>query len=175
MHGPQSPLFVLRQTGRIMFMRGSPERLLYSRRTMIVALLLAVLLSGAARMVYFGDHLTFAILWAFAKTTMFMLWMVLLTAKVARLRLASMMLSLVLISLCIDGVYLLTGPLPLGEARTLLGRVWGLSALYGMASVVGWALRKPLGTGAMQATGYLAAVVGLDMAFRHLYATMAAA
>ncbi len=161
-------------TLRIMYQRGSPERILYSRKLMIVCLLLALAVSGLARVLYFGDHIPFAILWVFAKTTMFMLWVVLLTAKVARLRLATMMLSLVLISLVVDSVYILLSPLPLGELANPIAWIWGASALYGMGSVVAWARRQSLLQGLTQAGGYLAVFMGLDLAFRHLYSIMAA-
>lgn len=157
-----------------MYVRGSPERILYSRRLMIVCLLLALVLSGLARHLYFSDHMPFAILWVFAKTTMFMLWMVLLAAKVARLRLATMMLSLVLISLVVDMGYVVLSPLPLGELRRVVAWIWGASALYGIGSVVAWARRQSLLQGLTQGAGYLVVFMGLDLAFRHLYSIIAA-
>ena len=161
-------------TLRIMYLRGSPERILYSRQLMIVSLLLALVVSGCARYLYFDDHIPFATLWVFAKTTMFMLWMVLLTAKVARLRLATMMLSLVLISLVVDVGYVLLSPLPLGGLADSVAWIWGASALYGIGSVVAWARRQSLLQGLTQGAGYLAVFMGLDLAFRHLYSIMAA-
>lgn len=165
---------------RIVFLRGSPERIYYTRRLFRGALALAVLASVLVQIYYFGDHLVFVILRVFAELVMFMLMITLLTAKIARFRLARMMLVLVLISLLTDTLLLLMSPLGAAgiwsaQAAQYAAYLLGAIALYGAASVVAWGLSKPLFQGAGVMALYVAAVVGLDMAFRHLYQIMAGA
>jgi len=162
---------------RVVFLRGSPERIYYTRRLFIGALLCAVTLSASAQWLYFGDHVVFVILRVFAEIMPFMLMMVLLTAKIARFRLARMMLVLVLISALADALLLLISPLtwfadPAVQAG--IGYMVGAAAIYGCASVVAWGLNRPLSHGAGVIGLYVAAAVGLDLAFRHLYQIMAA-
>ena len=164
---------------RVVFLRGSPERIFYTRKRFIVGLLAAVLFSGLVQAFYFGDHLVFVILRVFAELTMFMLAMVLLTRKIPRFRLAYMMLALVFISVFIDGCLLALSPL-FGNGAAMGGEItryiaWGLGAigLYGASSTVAWGMRLPINQGALVMALYVAAAVGLDMAFRSLYATMA--
>lgn len=159
---------------RIIFLRGSPERILYSRRLFLVVLVAAVAASALVQIYYFRDHTTFVILRVFAELTVFMVWMVLLTAKVARLRLASLMLVLLLISLFGDSVLLLLSPLPLADVARPLGLIWGIALLYGAGNATSWALRKPLSHGCLQSGLYGLFVVGLDLAFRGLYEIVAA-
>jgi hypothetical protein len=109
----------------------------------------------------------------FAELTVFMVWMVLLTAKVARLRLASLMLVLLLISLFGDSVLLLLSPLPLADVARPLGLIWGIALLYGAGNATSWALRKPLSHGCLQSGLYGLFAVGLDLAFRGLYEIVA--
>ena len=157
---------------RMMLLRGSPERILYSRKLFIASLLSALLLSGLAQWLFHGDRPEFVILRVFAETTMFMVWIVLLTAKVARLRLASMMLSLVLMSALIDALLALLGlVLPVG-VRVFVSAAAGAVLLYGGASVLAWALRKELLYGGMHVAGYAIAVYALDASFRHLFGMM---
>ena len=168
-----SAALTLQSLMRIMFLRGSPERILYSRKLFIGALASALLASGVLQFFGYGDHLVFVILRVFAEITMFMLWMVFMTAKVARLRLANMMLVLMMISLIVDIVTtLVLLPTPM-EVRTSIGIVIGLVAAYGVSNVVAWALRKPVHIGALYFGLYYAAVTGLDLAFRGLYGVMA--
>ena len=170
----QGYLGIPRQLVRILFLRGSPERILYARSTMLWSLAAAVLASAAARLAYFDDPYIFVLLWVFAKLTMFMLWMTLLTARVVRLRLANAMLCLVLASLAYDVVLLLLSPLPLGELAGPAAWLWAAAIAYGAGNIAAWALRKPLTHGLAQVAGYYAAFIGLDLAFRHLYSIMAA-
>ena len=163
---------------RIIFLRGSPERINYDRRLFIVVLLGAVAASAAAQTLYFGDHVAFTILRVFAEVTMFMVMMVLLTAKIPRFRLARMMLALVLISLLCDSLLILLSPITgLGllesSQATYIAWLVALPAIYGAASVLAWRLRKVFAHGLGVFILYVAAVVGLDMAFRHLYQIMA--
>ena len=106
--------------------------------------------------------------------------MTLLTAKIARFRLARMMLVLVLISLLTDTLMLVLSPvggagLWSPQAAQYVAYLLAALALYGAASVVAWGLNKPLYRGAGVIGLYVLAVVGLDMAFRHLYQIMAGA
>lgn len=168
-----SAALTLQSLMRIMFLRGSPERILYSRKLFIGALVSALFASGLLQFFGYGDHLVFMILRVFAEITMFMLWMVFMTAKVARLRLANMMLILMMISVLVDSFTtfaLLPTPL---ELRNTVGVVIGLIAAYGVSNVVAWALRKPIHIGALYFALYYAAVTGLDLAFRGLYEVMA--
>ena len=102
---------------RVIFLRGSPERVYYTRRRFIVALLLAVAVSALVQWFYHGDHLVFVILRVFAELTMFMLTMVFLTRRVARFRLAYLMLVLVLISLFADTFLLALAPASAGRRQ----------------------------------------------------------
>jgi len=169
---------LLVSVGRVVFMRGSPERIYYTRRLFIGALLGAVAASGVAQWLYFGDHLAFVILRVFAELMPFMLMMVLLTARIARFRLARVMLVLVLISLIADGLLLLISPavqvFDPAVAQHVLAYAVAAVASYGAASVVAWGLNKPLVRGAGVIAMYVAATLGLDLAFRHLYQIMAA-
>ena len=165
--------------GRIVFLRGSPERIYYTRRLFIVSLLLAVSASAAVQLLLFDDGLVFTLLRVFAELTMFMLMMVILTAKIARFRLARMMLVLVLISLLAD--MLLAGVGTGVSYRSAAAQVvdaiaYGVSAvaLYGAANVLAWGLQRPLLWGAGGMLLYVAAASGLDAAFRGLYQIMAA-
>ena len=163
---------------RIVFLRGSPERIYYTRRLFIVALLLAVLASAAAQFLYHGDHVVFVILRVFAELTLFMMMMVLLTAKIGRFRLARMMLALVLISLLADTVLVLLSALPLPEMEQLhdvLAYAVAAAALYGGASAMSWGLSRPLWTAVAYMAGYVVAVLALNGAFRHLYGMYAGA
>lgn len=165
--------------GRIVFLRGSPERIYYTRRLFIVSLLLAVLASAAVQMVLFADHVVFVILRVFAELTMFMLMMVMLTAKIARFRLARMMLVLVLINLLADMLLVLAGAaVSYRTAGTQLvdgvAYVVGAIALYGAGSAMAWGLQRQLMFGVGVMLLYVAAVTGLDLAFRGLYEVMAA-
>ncbi len=163
----------LQGLAKVVFLRGSPERIFYTRRRFIVSLLLAVAASAAVQAFYFNDHLVFVILRVFAELTMFMLAIVFLTRKIARFRLAYAMFVLVLISLAADLVLIvLSVPVP-ESVRGGVGYGVGLVALYGASNTVAWGLRKPLHHGAGVMALYVAAVVGLDSAFRSLYQTMA--
>lgn len=159
---------------RIVFLRGSPERIRYDRWLFIVSLVLALCASGLVQHLFFGDHLIFALLRVFAEVTMFMLMIVLLTAKVGRLRLANLMLVLVLINLLMDIVLLLCAPLPDSQITALLPYTLGLAAFYGGSSCVKWALRSSHLKGAGYLGVYLVAAIGLDLVFRNLYNIMAA-
>ena len=156
-------------TFRVMLLRGSPERVHYSRPRFLVGLALAILASGLVEWLVYGDHIVFIILRLFAELTMFMLAVTLLTAKVARFRLAYAMLLLVWISVFTDTLLLLAAPFELGDAAHTLGFVMGLIALYGAGNVTAWALRKPLVQGVMVMVVYAVAVIGLDLAFQTLY------
>ena len=129
---------------RIVFKRGSPERLYYTRRLFIVTLLLALVTSAAVQYFYFADHITFVVLRVFAEITCFMVMMVLLTAKIARFRLARMMLVLVLLNLVADTLLLCLAPLQLLDGSLLETvklapvLVLGAIAVYGAGSVVAW-------------------------------------
>ena len=174
---------LLNSVFRIVFLRGSPERIYYTRRLGVVALLCAVLASGCAQWLYFDDHFVFVLLRVFAEVTLFMLMMVVLTAKIARFRLARMMLVLVIISLLTDIVLVLLSPvfslewLNVDHARDYaqyLGYGFGLVATYGAASVLSWGLHKPWVSGAMVIGAYIVGVVALNAGFRHLYQIIAA-
>ena len=133
--------------GRIAFFRGSPERIYYTRRLFIVSLLLAVCASALVQWVLFADHLVFVILRVFAEITMFMVMMVLLTAKIARFRLARMMLVLVLLNLFVDGVLVLMGMVVSyrnTDPQVVDVLVYGLSAvaIYGAGSAMAWGLQR---------------------------------
>ncbi len=154
---------------RIVFLRGSPERIYYTRRLFIVSLLLAVAASAAAQVLYHGDHVVFVILRVFAEVTIFMMMMVLFTAKVGRFRLARMMLVLVLISLLADSVLVVLSPLPLGEMGPAVAYAVGAVAFYGASSAMTWGLSRPLWQAAAYLLGYVVAVYFLDNAFRYLY------
>jgi hypothetical protein len=163
--------------GRIVFLRGSPERIYYTRRLFIVSLFLAVLASAAVQLLLFDDHLVFMLLRIFSELTMFMLMMVVLTAKIARFRLARMMLVLVLISLLADILLSAVGTVfsyrtAATQAVDAIAYAVGIVAMYGAASVVAWGLQRSLPMGAGVMLLYLAAVLGLDMAFRGLYQIM---
>ncbi len=165
--------------GRIVFLRGSPERIYYTRRLFIVSLLLAVVASAAVQAVLFNDHVVFVILRVFAEMTMFMLMMVVLTAKIARFRLARMMLVLVLISLIADVLLTVVGAgvsYRNADPELVDGIAYVVSAvaLYGASSVIAWGLKRPLWFGAGVMALYVVAAVGLDLAFRGLYEVMAA-
>ena len=160
---------------RIVFLRGSPERVYYTRRLFIVALVLAIAASAATQALLFGDHLTFVVLRVFSELTMFMLMMVLLTAKVARFRLVRMGLALVLISLFADLLLIALSPmLQTNGAGLLAFGVAGL-ALYGAANALAWSLRKGILNGLTYVGLYAVGVQGLDYAFRSLYQMMATA
>lgn len=168
------PAAMMQSLLRIMFLRGSPERILYSRKLFIVALLSALVASALLQWFGYGDHLVFVILRVFAEITMFMLWMVFMTSKVARLRLANMMLVLMMISVLVDVITLLVLiPAP-EEVSVQIGILFGVAAAYGVSNVVAWALRKPIHIGALYFALYYAAATGLDLAFRGLYGIMVA-
>ena len=169
---------LLTSVGHIVFLRGSPERLYYTRRLFIVSLLLALVASAAAQFLYFGDPFVFVILRVFAEVTLFMLMIVLLTAKIARFRLARMMLVLVLISLFADLILVvLSVGIPQAQVTAPLGRTvsWAVGgvALYGAGSVLAWGLRRSYFWGLGVIILYVVAVLALDSAFRELYAVMA--
>ncbi len=163
---------------RVILLRGSPERVHYSRRRFVVALLLAVAASAGAQVLFHEDHVVFVILRVFAELTMFMLAMVLLTARVARFRLAYVMLLLVMISLAADAVLMLLSGLfvitPVYTARYLLLAAVSLTAWYGAGSVMAWGLRAPLSRGLLVMAAYLAAATVIDLSFRWLYDLVAA-
>ncbi|NKC01624.1 MAG: hypothetical protein GKR90_24415 [Pseudomonadales bacterium] len=160
---------------RILFQRGSPERILYARKLFIASLFGAIAASALLQHFVYLDHLVFVILRIFAELTMFMLWIVFLTAKVARLRLANMMLVLLLISILVDLTTLVLGLVTPVEWRIWLGIGVGAIASYGVGNVVGWALRNPIQIGMLHFYGYIAVVTALDLSFRGLYNTMVGA
>ncbi len=161
---------LLRSLLRILFQGGSPERILYSRHLFLATLGAAIVASALAQWLAHHDHLVFVILRVFAELTMFMLWMVFLTAKVARLRLANMGLVLLMISVLVDVVTILAATAL--EAK-VVSVVVGLVVFYGVANVVAWAMRKPIQIGAIHFALYLAAVSGLEFAFRHFFSIVA--
>ncbi len=154
---------------RVVFLRGSPERVHYSQRRFIVSLLLAIIASAAAQFLYFGDHVVFVILRVFAELTMFMLTMVVLTSRIPRFRLAYLMLILVLISLFADMLLLLLSPLPLGDAHMGIAWLVGGVALYGASSATAWGLKKPIQQGVLVMGVYVLLVLAINVAFRALY------
>lgn len=161
---------------RILFLRGSPERILYTRSMAIVGLVVAVCLSTAAQLVFFQDHMVFAILRVFAEVTMFMLWIVLLTAKVAWLRLANTMLVLVWASVLMDAALVLVGVLfsATGAMASYAAYLWSAGILYGAVNVVAWALRQRglFNQAWLHVGGYVVAVWAVDGVFRYLYGMM---
>lgn len=159
---------------RVIFLRGSPERVFYTRPRFIWGLLLASVASGLVGLYFYHDHLVFVILRVFAKLTMFMLTIVFLTRKIARFRLAYMMLVLVLISLLIDVVLLVLASFWPDAWRTTTGIALGACAFYGAANTFAWGLRKPISHGAFVALLYVAAALALEHAFRGLYNVMLA-
>ncbi len=160
---------------RIAFLRGSPERIYYTRRLFLFSLLLAVLASAVAQYLYHGDHVVFVILRVFAELTMFMLFIVLMTAKIARFRLARMMLPMVLISLLMDVVLILLSPLPLAGVSDYVAFALGAAAGYGASSCLAWGLKARLWQAGCYVAVYVVAVHGLDAAFRHLFGMYAGA
>jgi hypothetical protein len=170
---------LLRSVGRIVFKRGSPERIYYTRRLFIVSLLLALLASGAVQYLWFSDHLVFVVLRVFAEVTMFMVMIVLLTAKIARFRLARMMLVLVLISLLADMLLVLASPIASlvnlqPELKNLAAYVIAAVAMYGAGNVLAWGLQRTYLFGIGTVLLYVIATVALDQTFRGLYEVMAA-
>ena len=159
---------------RVVLLRGSPERVHYSRRRFIVALILAVLASAGVQVLFYEQHVVFTILRVFAELMMFMFTMVFLTAKVERFRLSYAMLLLVLISLFADCLLLLIAGFSLANYANPIGLLIAAIAFYGASNTVAWALHKPLGGGLLVMAGYVAAVTGLDVAFRFLYEIAAA-
>lgn len=166
---------------RVMLLRGSPERILYDRWLLRIGLGYALIASMAVQWIWHGDGVVFVILQVFAEVTLFMLWMVLLTAKIGRLRLASLIMVLVWMSALADSVLVLAGipaalgvPVQMEAVRQILSVLIGVVLLYGASNAVSWGLRKPIPQGALQAFGYAAAVWGLVLAFQTLFNTMAA-
>lgn len=163
-------LAFLKSLARIVFLRGSPERILYDRRLFWLGLTLALVFSALAEATFHQQHLVFVILRVFAETTLFMLWMVLLTAKVARMRLASLMLVLVWINGLGDVLLVLLSPLGLDPAvRMTVSAVLGGILIYGAANAVAWALRGRLSRGVLHAGLYAGAVWALVLSFQALY------
>ena len=160
---------------RIVFLRGSPERIYYTRRLFIAALFIALAASAGAQALFFGDHLVFVLLRVFAEVTMFMIMVVLLTAKIPRIRLARMMLALVLISLFADSVLIILSVFPLGESAQYVAYAVGGVAIYGASNCLAWALNSGFAKGLGYLALYVAASIGLDTGFRTLYEIMAGA
>ena len=157
-----------------MFLRGSPERILYDRWLLRLGLLFAIVLSGLAQMFYHGDHVVFVLLRVFAELITFMLWMVVLTGSVGRLRLAQAMMVLVWISTFADVVLASIGLSGLANALeeqvlNLTAIVVSTIAIYGAANTMSWAMRKKLTVGGVHLIGYALVVWALDAAFRGLY------
>ena len=175
----QSITDMLQGLFRVMFLRGSPERIHYTRRRFIIGLLLAIVASTLVQIFYFNDHLVFIVLRVFAEMTMFMLAMVILTTNITRFRLAYLMLILVMISVAADSILLLLGLVMQLFTDHPAGRDWlaiglGAIALYGASNVMAWGLRKKFVMGAMVMLGYVAAVLALNVSFRYLYEIVAA-
>ena len=169
---------------RVIFRRGSPERILYTRRRFIIGLFAAMVACALVQAWFYQDHLVFVILRVFAELTTFMMAMVILTAKIPRFRLAYLMLVLVFISLFFDAsLLLIAGVMALLEAlaeitfdtttRTYVGALLALPIIYGAASCVAWGLRKAWSQGAVVMAAYVGAALGIDLAFRGLYSVMA--
>ncbi len=165
---------------RIAFRRGSPERLYYTRRLFIVTLLLTLVASAAVQYLYFADPITFVVLRVFAEITCFMVMIVLLTAKIARFRLARMMLVLVLLNLVADTLLLGLVPLQwvneqlMRDMQLPLALAVGAIAVYGAGSVMAWGLNKTLLLGVGVILLYVLAVNALDSTFRGLFNVMVA-
>jgi arginine exporter protein ArgO len=159
---------------RIIFLRGSPERIHYSTRDFIVTLVLAIAASAVVQFVLYGDPVTLVILRVFCELTMFMLGVVLLTRKVARFRLARLMLVVVAISLLADVTLVICGLLGLPVVSKMAPYVIGIIAIYGAGNALKWALSRPFWVGLAAVGGYVAVVTVLDNTFRGLYAIMAA-
>lgn len=165
---------LLTNVARIVFLRGSPERISYTRRLFIVSLFVAMAASAGAQVFFFADHLVFVILRLFAEVTMFMIMIVLLTAKIPRFRLARMMLTLVLISLLSDSLLIFLSVFPLGEGAQYVAYAVAGVAIYGGSNCLAWGLHSNFGKGLGCLALYVAAAMGLDMGFRGLYEIMAA-
>ena len=154
---------------RVVFLRGSPERVHYSQLRFYFALGAAFLASAGVQWFFHNQHVVFVILRVFAELIMFMLMVVLLTRKVARFRLTYMMLLLLLINLFGDLFLLGLAPVLPQQAGTLVAVAVGAVVFYGAASVSAWAQQAPLLQGVVVIGLYVAAVTGLDMAFQYLY------
>jgi len=180
-----TPSVFIANLWRVVFRRGSPERILYTRRRFIIGLFAAIAACGLVHAFYYQDHLVFVILRIFAELTTFMMAMVILTAKIPRFRLAYLMLVLVLISVSMDTILIVLAALLAGvmqvapelegaTLRTYMGLAVALPMLYGASSCVAWGLRKPWSQGAIVMAAYVAVATGIDLAFRGLYGIMAA-
>ena len=165
-----SPINLISQLMRVIFMRGSPERVLYDRWLLRLGLLFAVLLAATAQSVLHQDHVVFVLLRVFAELVVFMLWMTYLTSRVGRLRLAQAMMFFFWISAFADLVLALLGLVGLDERwRDILAIGIGAIAAYGAANTLSWALRRKLSYAGAQVLGYMLLTWALDAAFRALY------
>lgn len=157
---------------RVIFLRGSPERIHYSTKLFIVALLLAIAASAAVQAIVFDDPALLVGLRVFSELTMFMLAMVLLTRKVARLRLARFMLVVVAISLLADTALLLCGLLNFQSVTRIGVYIIGFSAVYGASNALHWAIKGQFWLATVGVCGYVLVVTVLDNTFRGLFSVM---
>lgn len=162
--------------GRIVFLRGSPERLYYTQRFFLGALVSAVVASVALQALQafeVQDPWIFVLLGVFAQLTVFMLMMVILTARIARFRLARMMLALVLIhlflSIALIAFHGLALALPGVQAvvEVITSGLY-LLAVYAAGSVAAWGLGQSLMWGVGVILVYAGLSLGLAGAFQHL-------
>jgi hypothetical protein len=158
---------------RVIFLRGSPERIHYSTKLFVVALLLAIIASGSAQVLYFADDITLTVLRGFCELTMFMVGVVLLTRKVARIRLARLMLVLVSISLLADVVLSFCGLLDIPLTTNIAHYVIGIAAIYGASNALHWAIKGNFLLGVAGIGGYVLVVTVLYETFRGLFAIIA--
>jgi len=104
---------------------------------------------------------------------MFMVGVVLLTRKVARIRLARLMLVLVSISLLADVVLSFCGLLDIPLITNIAHYVIGIAAIYGASNALHWAIKGNFLLGVAGIGGYVLVVTVLYETFRGLFAIIA--
>ncbi|MGI9328339.1 MAG: hypothetical protein ACR2PZ_24190 [Pseudomonadales bacterium] len=150
-----------RSVARILFARGSPERIQIAPQTLPLSLLLAALAYGLVHLYLFklsGAQVALSLFSMISILAMSMAWM---TRYVARRRLAQVLVAMLLISALLGLLLTAVGLLPLADRQLWLALPLLLLLLYGLSHCLGYALRCSQWVALLWCVLFAAVVYGL--------------
>lgn len=130
-----------RSVARILFARGSPERIQVAPQTLPLSLFLAALAYGLVHWYLFnlsGAQVALSLFCLISILAMSMAWM---TRYVARRRLLQVLVAMLLISALVGLLLAAVGLLPLADLQPWLALPLLFLLLYGLSHCLGYALR----------------------------------
>ena len=166
----QSARNVAHSVYRIVFRRGSPQRIQYSDRRLVGSIVAAVVLLIAALRVFFGASMVETGLALFVVLSGIYIGAALLTRRAPRMRLRQTLLALLLILSAACILLIAASPLAgmTAPIRTLLAGAVGLACVAGLANSLQYAYGPSLAVAWASALGFVAVLGTYYLTMRSL-------